>query len=53
VTGPWEMIHAARRSLAADLAGLSHEQWRHVSLCPAWDVEHVVAHLGGYGRLPG
>lgn len=41
----WPAVHAARRSLAEDLATLSEAQWRTPSLCGDWDVEHVVAHL--------
>jgi len=43
--GLWELTHAARRGLADDLSGLEPEQWRAPTLCPGWDVEHVVAHL--------
>lgn len=41
----WSFAHAERAALAEDLAGLSHEQWRHGTLCGDWDVEEVVAHL--------
>lgn len=41
----WPMIHRARAALAQDLAGLTPGQWRQATLCSAWDVEHVVAHL--------
>lgn len=41
----WQRIHEARRSLAADLATLTEEQWHEPTLCGYWDVEHVVAHL--------
>lgn len=41
----WAATHAARRSLVADLRGLSPAQWRQPTLCRQWDVEHVVAHL--------
>lgn len=33
-------------ALAADLRGLAPEAWRTPTLCPEWDVEEVVAHLG-------
>src|SRR3984957_17163447 len=39
------MVHAERTALAADLSGLTGEQWRHATLCGQWDVEEVVAHL--------
>ena len=41
----WRCTSAARAALADDLAQLTEEQWRMPSLCPAWDIEHVVAHL--------
>ncbi|MFC3965712.1 maleylpyruvate isomerase family mycothiol-dependent enzyme [Nocardia jiangsuensis] len=41
----WAMIHAERRALADDLAELSAAQWAARSLCSAWTVEEVVAHL--------
>ena len=41
----WQAVHAERRSLAVDLAGLRDEQWRLPSLCPGWDVHDVLAHL--------
>lgn len=41
----WPIVHAERRALAADLEGLSDEQWATPSLCPGWDVHDVVAHL--------
>lgn len=50
----WAMTHGARADLAADLRVLSDDQWRTTSLCPQWDVEHVVAHLtaaASVGRL--
>jgi uncharacterized protein (TIGR03083 family) len=41
----WPTIHAERRALADDLAGLSAEQWRTPSLCTEWTVHDVLAHL--------
>lgn len=41
----WQDVHSERRQLAADLGGLSGEQWRLPSLCPGWDVHDVLAHL--------
>jgi uncharacterized protein (TIGR03083 family) len=35
-----------RAALVADLRALEPEQWRTPTLCSAWDVEEVVAHLG-------
>lgn len=41
----WAMTHMERRALADDLAELSAPQWAQRSLCGAWTVEEVVAHL--------
>lgn len=41
----WALIHAERAALAADLTTLTPEQWQTPSLCRAWTVEQVVAHL--------
>lgn len=39
------LTHRARQGLADDLEGLAASDWARPSLCPGWDVEHVVAHL--------
>ncbi|GAA1578600.1 hypothetical protein GCM10009789_35180 [Kribbella sancticallisti] len=44
-TTTWTLVHAERRALAADLAGLTDEQWRSRSLCTEFSVREVVAHL--------
>jgi uncharacterized protein (TIGR03083 family) len=41
----WPTIHAERRALADDLAGLSADQWATPSLCSGWTVHEVLAHL--------
>lgn len=41
----WMLIHAERARVAGMLDGLSVEQWRSQSLCAAWTVEQVTAHL--------
>ena len=41
----WPVVHAERRALAADLAGLSEDQWRTPSLCGGWSVHDVLAHM--------
>jgi uncharacterized protein (TIGR03083 family) len=41
----WDAIHEERRRLASDLAALDDSQWTTASLCHAWTVEEVVAHL--------
>ncbi|MBT3149362.1 maleylpyruvate isomerase family mycothiol-dependent enzyme [Streptomyces sp. CHD11] len=44
-TGAWPSIHAERAALAADLRGLTDEQWATPSLCTGLSVREVVAHL--------
>ncbi|MFT4228031.1 maleylpyruvate isomerase family mycothiol-dependent enzyme [Micropruina sp.] len=46
----WVLIHAERARLADMLDGLSAEQWRSPSLCAAWTVEQVTAHLTAAAR---
>jgi uncharacterized protein (TIGR03083 family) len=41
----WPVIHAERKALADDLAGLSDTQWQTRSLCADWTVHEVLAHL--------
>ncbi len=41
----WELIHKERARLVADLDDLEPEAWSRKSLCAAWTVEDVVAHL--------
>ena len=41
----WVHIEAERRSLAAQLGGLSPEQWEAPSLCERWRVRDVAAHV--------
>lgn len=45
MTDAWELVHAERAALAADLEALTDEQWRTPSLCAGWDVHDVAAHL--------
>ncbi len=40
----WPLVHAERAALAADLAGLTPDQWATPSLCAGWSVEQVMAH---------
>lgn len=50
----WPAIHAERAALADDLEVLTPRQWGTPSLCGAWTVEQVVAHLtaaASVGRL--
>ncbi|MDQ1748104.1 MAG: hypothetical protein QOD07_2367, partial [Frankiaceae bacterium] len=48
---PWPTIHAERKSLADDLAGLSDEQWKTPSLCAGWTVQDVVGHMVATARM--
>ncbi len=41
----WPLVHAERRALIDDLAGLDDEQWSRPSLCDGWTVHDVAAHL--------
>jgi uncharacterized protein (TIGR03083 family) len=41
----WDTIAAERRALADQLDGLSPDQWATQSLCGAWTVRDVAAHL--------
>jgi uncharacterized protein (TIGR03083 family) len=42
---PWPTIHAERKALAADVAGLTDEQWATPSLCHHWTVLQVLGHM--------
>ncbi len=46
-----EIQERERSALVDDLSGLTPEQWRSPTLCGAWDVEDVVAHLGAASTL--
>ena len=41
----WPAVHAERKALAADLRGLSDEDWAKPSLCGDWTVRDVLAHM--------
>ena len=41
----WDLVHAERKALIADLFELSEEQWETPSLCGGWSVHDVAAHL--------
>src|SRR5437879_4911386 len=47
----WPTIHAERRALAGDLAGLSDEQWSTTSLCAEWTVRDVLAHMTATAKI--
>ena len=41
----WNVVHAERRALAADLAGLDDDRWATPSICSGWTVRDVLAHM--------
>lgn len=49
--GIWPLVHAERAALAADLAGLTNEQWATPSLCDGLTVREVLAHLTSEATL--
>lgn len=46
----WRMVHAQRHALAEDLAAFTEADWAAPTLCPAWSVREVVAHLTAAAR---
>lgn len=48
---PWPTIHAERKALAADLEGLTDEQWLTPSLCTGWTVRQVLGHMTATAAL--
>ena len=47
----WPTIHAERRALAEDLAGLDPQAWDTPSLCTEWTVHDVLAHLVSAAKM--
>jgi uncharacterized protein (TIGR03083 family) len=47
----WQAIHAERRALADDLAGLDASQWETPSLDAGWTVHDVLAHMTATARM--
>jgi uncharacterized protein (TIGR03083 family) len=47
----WQIVHAERAALVADLAGLRNDLWATPSLCHGWDVRDIVAHLAATATL--
>lgn len=45
MTDTWPLVHAERAALIRDLEGLTADQWATPSLCDAWTVHEVSAHL--------
>ena len=50
-TDIWPAVHAERKALAADLRGLSSEDWARPSLCSGWTVRDVLAHMTSAAKL--
>jgi|SRR5579872_567397 len=47
----WPTVHAERKALAADLAGIGDDGWSATSLCNQWTVRDVVAHMTASARI--
>jgi len=47
----WPTVHSERKALAADLAGLGDERWSTPSLCEAWTVRDVLAHMTATAKI--
>jgi uncharacterized protein (TIGR03083 family) len=47
----WPTIHAERKALADDLAGLRGDEWSTRSLCEAWTVRDVLAHMTATAKI--
>jgi len=47
----WPTVRAERSALAADLSGLSDDRWDTRSLCDAWTVRDVLAHMTATARM--
>ncbi len=50
-TGVWQMIHAERAALAADLHSLDEARWATPSLCGEWTVRDVLAHMTATAKI--
>ena len=49
----WPTIHAERKALAAELQGLTDEQWATPTECTEWTVRDVVAHMTATAKISG
>jgi uncharacterized protein (TIGR03083 family) len=47
----WPVVHAERRALADDLAGLTPDQWRTPSLSEGRTVQQTLAHMTATARM--
>ena len=50
-TSPWPMIHEERKALAADLDGLTAEQWSTPSLCTDWNIQQALGHMTATAKM--
>jgi uncharacterized protein (TIGR03083 family) len=50
-TEVWSTVHAERKALAADLEGISDDQWSSRTPCSEWTVSDVVAHMSATANL--
>ena len=48
---PWPYIHRERAALAADLEGLTDQQWSTPSLCPGWTVHDALGHMTATAKM--
>jgi uncharacterized protein (TIGR03083 family) len=48
---PWPFIHSERKALAAELDGLTEQQWDTPSLCAGWSVRDVLAHMTAAAKI--
>ena len=48
---PWPTIHAVRKALADDLAGLNDEQWKTPSLASGWSVHDMLGHIVATAKM--
>ena len=48
---PWPLIHAERRALAHDLAGLDAGQWTTMSCCAGWTVHRTLGHIVATAKM--
>jgi uncharacterized protein (TIGR03083 family) len=47
----WPVVHSERSAMASDLAPLTEEQWSTPSLCSAWSVRDVLAHMTATAKV--
>lgn len=50
-SGLWPTIHTERKALAADLDGLTDQQWSTPSLCSGWSVRDVLGHMTATAKM--